>query len=75
MENYREGHPGRQESSGRFGWRVGDPRTSGVGIRLAVRMVDPVTEPLVALMVEVPLAATVVARPPELMVATPVLDD
>ncbi len=41
----------------------------------AVRTVEPTTEPDVAEMVDVPLAATAVARPPELMMVTPGLDD
>lgn len=44
----------------------------GVGAVPTVRMVEPVTDPDVAEMVVLP-AATPVARPAELMVATPVL--
>ncbi len=48
-----------------------DSRTAA----LAVSVVEPVTPSSVALIEEVPLAATAVARPPAVMVATEVVAD
>ena len=42
---------------------------------LAVSTVEPTTDPSVALILEVPLEATAVARPPVVMVATEVVAD